>query len=462
MPASRHESRSAYQAAVVREQDKCVPRNRTTRNDPASILATAGAVTGRLICRNESQIADLRGGNSPVDALAVCQQVVRCYTEMKAIPALSYRQVRLAWCKATLVSLLRRWGIYIGVGLLILGGGGASAAAAMMAMAAWSVTPIFQAAQQSVFYGAVFTVAYALFGGMIVLGLCPWLWPRAWAEAERALPIDSSERRRSDVTVIMLGLTPLFAIYTLGTGIWLVQFPAWFQEIWARGTFMLTVSMTLSVVLGVGILHWRRGLPEKSTPVLSYRRGSPLMAHQFTQRQSLSATIAVVILPLVRGPAQRSGRFFVLTLVLLGTCAAATIALPHFASWCLAAFAAIAQMMVTRLNVVVSADMEPLHEACAALPVNPVRLKVARQAVVMLPLAAGQLFLIGAIYVGTVPVKPSVFVTYLLAILLGNLALVVAASARPAAGVRYDPAARVSWWIVILVLCVAVASEVVP
>jgi hypothetical protein len=170
--------------------------------------------------------------------------------------------------------------------------------------------------------------------------------------------------------------------------------------------------------------------------------------------------MALLVFPMVRGPAQRSGRFFTWTLVALVSCVVALVGLPHFASWWLAAFAAISQAMVTRLNVVVTEDMEPLHEACAALPISSARLKVARRAVVMTPLVAGQLLLIAAVYLSAVPVKSSVFITYLLASLLGNLALVVAASAPPVPGVREDPAARVSWWLVILVLSIALASEV--
>jgi hypothetical protein len=133
---------------------------------------------------------------------------------------------------------------------------------------------------------------------------------------------------------------------------------------------------------------------------------------------------------------------------------------PHLASWWLAAFAVLAQAMVTRLNVVVTADLEPLHEACAALPIRPDWLKVARRVVVMVPLVGGQLFLIATIIIGAVPVKHSVFTMYLLASLLGNLALVVASSAPLVPGAREDPAARVSWWLVILVTSVALASEV--
>ena len=380
---------------------------------------------------------------------------------MNPFPDISYSEVRFAWCKATLVSLLRRWGIYVAVGLLILGGGGSSAVAAMMAMAAWSVTPLFHAAQMSALHGAVMTIGYALMGGMVVLGLSPWLWPRAWAESERALPIGDSERRRSDRTVVLLGLTPLFAIYSLGTVIWLFQFPAWFQAVWGQCICLLAVSMGLSAALGVTVLQWRRGLPPKSTAAWSYRGGQQRAGAGLGNHENVSSTRALVLLPLVRGPARRSGRFLAFTLVALVSCAVALLGLPHFATWWLAAFAAISQVMVTRLNVVVAADLEPLHEACAALPIRPVRLKVTRRAVVMLPLVAGQLLLVLAIYFGAVPVNHAVFSMYLLASLLGNVALVVAASTPPAPGVREDPAARVSWWLLILVLSIALGSEVV-
>jgi hypothetical protein len=117
--------------------------------------------------------------------------------------------------------------------------------------------------------------------------------------------------------------------------------------------------------------------------------------------------------------------------------------------------------MVTRLNVVVAADMEPLHEACSALPISPSRLKLARRVLVMVPLVAGQLLLSAAIGLGKVNVNPTIFAAYLLASLLCNLALVVAASTKAPPGTREDPAARASWWLVTLVLSIALASEVV-
>jgi hypothetical protein len=378
-------------------------------------------------------------------------------SEMRAYKNVSYSQVRFAWCKAALVSLLRRWGIYVAAGLLILGGSGT----AMMAMAAWSVAPLFQAARHSIVQSSLLTLAYALIGGAIVLGLSPWLWPRTWAEAERALPIDKSDRRRSDLIVVMLGLTPVFTIYLLGTVIWFVQFPAWFQEVWTMAIVMLTVTMGLSVALGVAVLEWRRKLLPNSTTGWRFGGGQRLSGFRTTPSHRLSTAMALVILPMFRGPAKRSGRFFAWTLATLMGCVLALVAAPGLASWWLAAFAALAQVMVTRLNVVLAADIEPLHDACAALPISPSWLKFARRVAVMAPLVVGQLLLSAAIGLGNVNVKPSFFTAYMLVSLLCNLALVVAASTKARPGAREDPAARVSWWLVTLVLSIALASEVV-
>jgi hypothetical protein len=79
----------------------------------------------------------------------------------------------------------------------------------------------------------------------------------------------------------------------------------------------------------------------------------------------------------------------------------------------------------------------------------------------MAPLVAGQLLLSTAIGLGKVNVNPTIFAAYLLASLLCNLALVVAASTKAPPGTREDPAARASWWLVTLVLSIALASEVV-
>ena len=373
----------------------------------------------------------------------------------------SYSQVRFAWCKTVLMSLLRRWGIYIVVGLFILGGFGSNALAAMMAMAAWTVLPLFSAVQHSLLHGAFLTIAYALVAGAIVLGLSPWLWPRSWAEVERALPIDRVERRRSDITVVLLGLAPLFAICALGTVIWLLQFPPWFQKIWGVAIFMLAVSMLLSVAFGVAILDWRRGLPVKSTSDWAFPRKRSLGNSWAGHHKTLSVAMALVVLPMVRGSAQRSGRLFIVGLFAMLMIVSAIAVWPTYLSWWLAAFATLAQMVLTRLNVLVAADLGPLHEECVNFPIRPSLLILARRAAVMTPLFFGQIVLSAVVFLAALPVRAPVFIAYLLASMLGVMGLVIAASTETVPGVREDPAARVAWWLLILVISVALASEVV-
>ena len=380
---------------------------------------------------------------------------------MNSSQNLSYSQVRHAWCKAALIRLLRRWISYLAVGLFILGGAVSSAVAAMMAMAAAPVAPLFQAAQQPPIHGLVLTIGYALLGGMIVLSLSPWLWPRAWAQAERSLPIAVADRRGSDLTVVVWGLTPLFIVYTLGTAIWFIQFPAWFRHVWPQAVAMLVVSMGLSIVLGVAILEGRRHLLRGATSGRGYRPERKLSMRWPARRHYLPSTVALVLLPMVRGPAQRGGWFFAWTCAALVACAAALVATPRLAPWWLAAFAVLAQTMITWLNVVIVADLEPLHQGSVALPIRPWHLKWTRRAVALAPLVTGQIVLCAAICLAKVAIKPATFTTYLLASLLGNLALVTAASSTPVLGVQEIPTARVSWWLVVLVATLAIASEVI-
>ncbi|MEI8323999.1 MAG: hypothetical protein WCH44_01315 [Betaproteobacteria bacterium] len=331
----------------------------------------------------------------------------------------------------------------------------------MKAMAAWTVLPLFSAIEHSILYGALVSIAYALVGGLVVFGLSPWLWPRTWAEVERALPIDQFERRRSDITVVLLGLVPLFAIESLGAMTWFMQFPPWFQKVWGMAILMLAMSMVLSVAWGVAVLAWRRSLPVKSTSHGAFPWERGLTGSLTGHRPSLSATMALVVLPMIRGSAQRSGRFFILCLFALLMTVAGMAVWTEYSSWWLATFAVLAQIVLTRLNVLVAADLVPLHEECVNLPIRPSFFVRTRRTAVMTPLFVGQVFLSAAIFLGAIAVRPSVFIAYLLASAVGVLALVMAASTRAAPGAREDPLARVSWWLLILVISVALASEVV-
>jgi hypothetical protein len=378
--------------------------------------------------------------------------------EMTQYPNRTYHQVRLGWCRVALVNLLRRWGIYLCVGALLLGGSGSQA---MVALAAWAVLPLFHAAQQSLWQAMLLTLTYALIGSMLIWGLCPVLWPRAWADAERALPVTLAQRRWSDVIVVLLGLMPLFAVYATGAVIWLVKSPEWLQPLWGWAMLMLFAVMSLSLASGVAILSQRRALPVIATPGwVSHTDGH--QAHQtLREGQRLSPLMALVVLPMWRGYARRAGRFFVLTLLLLWGCNMGLALLPTHISWWLAAFATLAQVLTTRLNVLVSADLESLHDSCAPLPLAARRLLLMRRAVVMLPICSGLVLLLAALVRTAIAVHGHVLVAYCLTLVLGTLALIVVVTPLAKQRQADDAAARVSWWLVILVVSLALASEVV-
>ena len=82
--------------------------------------------------------------------------------------------------------------------------------------------------------------------------------------ALRALPIPDPVLRRSDASVVALGLLPLLALYAVGAAAWWVQRPAWLLP-WARqagtGWLLMVAGSWLAGRLGgdAGRLTWLRG-----------------------------------------------------------------------------------------------------------------------------------------------------------------------------------------------------------
>lgn len=376
---------------------------------------------------------------------------------MSATENFNYSQIRLAWLKTSLKNFVRRWAIYVAIGLAVLGGGFIG----MVALAAWSVTPIFYAPLQSMLICILISLGYGVLGGIVVFGLSPLLLPRKWIEIERCLPIEASDRLRSDLTVVCLGLTPLLAIYFLGTVIWLVKFPFWLQEIWVKSISVLLASIGISFFLGHEILKFRRGTITFSNFNFSFRIANCLPGYLSDKHAYLSYSMALVVLPLIRGTANRSARLFGLILTVLVGSVVILLLFPKWASWTLVTFAVLSQIMVTRLNVVVKEETAHLVEGCAFVPISPNWIKKALRVLVMLPLLLGIVILMIAIIFGGIPVKLMVLSIFLLFIFLGNLSLVVASSNPPSLMLKEDPIANVSWWLLTLLISVALATEVV-
>jgi len=367
---------------------------------------------------------------------------------------LSYTRVRLRWCLAALIDLLKRWGVYLSVGVVVIASSGNGALAAMSGLTAWSVLPLMRASQEPLGWIPVVAAAHSLAGAVIVWGLRPVLWSRAWSEAENALPIDPAQRRMSDLLVVTLGLAPLFCAYIAGTVVWVGRSPAWMQGGWALSFFGLMLSMALSVAWGSLILSSMRR-PPRAAPAGRVRKTT------FTAtRQRMSPIAALVVLPLLRGPAGRAGRLLLASVVALLLVDAALWRWTEFASWWLAAFAALALVLTTRLNGVVTSDLTPVHLACAQLPLAPATLLRARRVVALLPQFIGQLMLLVALLPARHSVRPAVLAAFMLTAIAGAIHQVVTTTAIE--GQReQDPAHRVSIWLFILVLLVALASEVI-
>ncbi|HMC16940.1 MAG TPA: hypothetical protein VKI18_14980 [Albitalea sp.] len=364
-----------------------------------------------------------------------------------ALPSLSYAEVRSRWCRAALLALLRRWGIYLAAGVLILGGFSNGALSSMSALAAWSVLPLLHAAASSPWLAALVAVAHGLVGAVVLWGLRPLLWPRHWAEVERALPLRAAERRRSDLTVLLFGLAPLWAVYAAGTARWLLDLPAWLPPVLARAAAMLALSMALSVAAGLAMLHRMRRPP----PAL--RRRPHRATYATAIMRGTTPLQALTLRPLWRGPAQRLARLWLLGAAALFGVAAALWRWGEAAPWWLAAFAALSLLLTSRLRSLAETDLAPLHDAAAPLPLRREVLRWSRHGVVLSPLPPALAAIVIALLHGPRDVRPAVLAAYGVTC--------VAASVVQVVWPGRVAESQVSRWLLSLVLMLALASEAV-
>lgn len=372
---------------------------------------------------------------------------------------MSYHRMRLKWCGATLRALLRRWAVYVVLGLLIVGAGSVGATTAMAAIAAWSVLPLFKAASQSAPLGLLGAMLHALIGAGVVLALRPVLWPVQWAEAERALPVAARERLLSDIGVVLLALLPLNAVYAAGATSWLVPPPAWLHGAEWRAVLMLLLSMALSVLAGVQVLTALRRPPR------SARLGRLSSVRAVYRTQGAQPIWRVLLLwPLTRGPARRAGRWLVgLTFSLLATDAAMAAVHGQWAgaggaSWCLAAWGLVSLAGTSRLYALVQCELAPLHEACSHLPISARRLLGARRLLALSPLLTGLALMPLAWWCSGAIARPAVAAAYLLVSLGGHAWQLM--GQRPQASEAEQAQRQVVRWLFTLVLLTALASEV--
>lgn len=357
-------------------------------------------------------------------------------------------------CRALLRRFIRRWVIYLTVGMLLLGGAGGATLPALKGLAAGAVAPLYRAVEQGASQAMGWALAYAIVGILVVWAQSPLLWPSAWREAERCLPLDHRLRRRSDAVVVGWAITPMLGMISLGSAVWFVQWPTWFREVWGRGLILWIIVLGTTWLVGMSVLDVRRR-GDARTGQGRFRTARHASAGR------VSPWIALVALALLRGRARRSARHLILMLASLWTCAVALYLSPSWAPWWLAACAAIGQVFVTRLQPLMSAEWSAFEIELQWLPWPEKGLWVLQQRTVIGALMTGWCPLVLALMASGLRIKPGVLVAFGLVNLVGPWMLIRQSWATSRSNLPDDPAARVAWWVLTLVTSVALASEVV-
>jgi hypothetical protein len=371
-----------------------------------------------------------------------------------AAPQLTYGAMRLRWCRLALLAFVQRWAVYIVVAVAVLGAGATGFVTIIMGAAAWLVLPLFYAAGQG-FWLLPAVLLQTLVGAAAVWGMRHLLWPLPWAQAERALPIADAERMRSDLLVVLIALLPLLLLYGAGAASLWGQNPEWLRPFRLRAVGALLVAAAASLLLGVGLLQRMRRPAFASArrvraPVVLSLTAS-LTASLAASTHGVHWSVALLLWPLWRGPARRTGQALWWGSGLLLVPAVA-MALSHVGTaWWLAALALCTLLVATRINHLAREELGPLLQAGTMLPL---RLDVAER----LRASLGVWPVLLALGLTTLVLtfeeswRPVVWAAFVIALLLS---VVVEVLSPPG-----TPEAKAARWLFSLVLCVCLATEV--
>ena len=368
---------------------------------------------------------------------------------------LGYHGMRLRWCLDALLRLLRRWAVYLVVGALVIGAGASGAWQAIAAVAAWLVLPLFVSASHGAWLGMGIAMQ-GLAGGLVSVALSPLLWQRTWADAERALPIAPGLRLASDAAMVAMALAPLLLLCSVGAVTLLGHRPAWLLPYRDRAIAALLAAVALSIAFGTAFLQWQRRTGDRGARAeFSGVQRQRTSAANAPRVGTLRWPRALVWWPLWRGPARRTGLGLWLGIAALCVPAvglALITGFTGFTGWWLAGFATLALVSSSVLDAVARKEFADLHEACRPLPIKPISLGRMRASIALAPLLPGLATLPIALAVSHVAVRPLVLAGYVVAC-IGGCALEVAATAR-------DAQSKASRWLLVLIVAVALASEV--
>ena len=223
-------------------------------------------------------------------------------------PPSRYHAVRMRHAHSLLLGFLRRWGVYLGVAAMVIGAGTNSPVAIVEGATVALALPLFESALRGPGWCLAALLAYALAGALPVLLTRPLWWPRRWAEAERALPLDAAELRASDLRVQAWVMLPWQVLLAAGVASLCWRDPATLHAVRAQALAGWALTLPSAALLGNA---WMRRVRQAARPRVGAVAGS----------QRASATGLPPALPrarhwlgpllwwpLWRGPAQRSGQ----------------------------------------------------------------------------------------------------------------------------------------------------------
>jgi hypothetical protein len=364
-------------------------------------------------------------------------------------PALNYSAMRLRWCGLALRDFLRRWAIYAVVGAAVASAGAVGWHHIIAAVSAWFVMPLFYAASQGAWLAVALPVQ-VLFGTACVWAARNLLWPPHWAESERALPIARAQLLRSDATVVLIALIPLFLLYVIGAASLLGHKADWLMPVRGRAVSALLLAALLTVVAGVALLQ-RLRLPRfAGVQLLKPGALRPAPLHVFGK---LRWPLALIAWPLWRGPARRTGFAWAAGAAALLVPAPALVVVGHGEPWFMAGASLLCLMVATRVNALARIEFAELFAAALMLPLAQAPLQHARAALGLLAVVPGLLALCAtAQWLHAPGLRPAVLWAWPLACLAVCFFEV---QSQPA-----EASNKAGRWLLSLVVCVCLATEV--
>ncbi|MDM4768401.1 hypothetical protein [Pelomonas sp. SE-A7] len=258
--------------------------------------------------------------------------------------------MRLGYSASALWALLRRWSGFVLVFAAVLGEYAPKALG-------WPALPLFWAVAQPAPLLLLGVLGHALIATALSWALREALLPRAWLEAERALPLPTGESWKADATVVALAQGPLVLLYLVSWLNWGLVRPAWMQGLWLGSALALTASLATGLLLGVLLLRWRR------------RPGRRVWGAE-TRYAGRAPRVwaALLLLPMARGPARSLGLWLLACGSALLLCMRQAWAAPEQLRWWLAAYAFAGMLGSARAFALARRDLAALRLASVQLP----------------------------------------------------------------------------------------------